>query len=197
MTFEAHWAPCVCQPKDMQDLATLHATQFAVDLLYILLSLVTGCTIMLESNWGWEGNTDEQVRWFALKRPSKSRHCDATTTFAKWVLLSRMAHPQSIRGWRWFCVKHLFMGSTSKSHRKMAPCTPNTSLSKKLQTPFSTAVMLKKVTEGGAFHLLSGHKRQIRVGVLQDSMGLDRWSYSCEYEWLKVGVLESINGGYH
>lgn len=34
--------------------------------------------------------------------------------------------------------------------------------------------MLKKVTEGGAFHLLSGHKRQIRVGVLQDSMGVDR-----------------------
>ena len=48
----------------MQDLATLHATQFAVDLLYILLSLVTGCTIMLESN----GNQTEDGKGIRMTR---------------------------------------------------------------------------------------------------------------------------------
>ena len=48
----------------MQDLAALHATQFAVDLLYILLSLVAGCTIMLESN----GNQTENGKGTRMKR---------------------------------------------------------------------------------------------------------------------------------
>lgn len=148
MTFEAHWAPCVCQPKDMQDLATLHATQFAVDLLYILLSLVTGCAIMLESNWGWEGNKDE-VGWTG--RMICFEKAIQVTSLRRYNNLCQVS---ALAVQEWSTPKHQrvevilrqtsSMGSTSKSHRKMAPCTPNTSLSKKLQTPCSTAVMLKK-----------------------------------------------------
>ena len=84
--------------------------------------------------------------------------------------------------------------STEKLHH--APQTP---LYQTSSDSISTAVTLKtKVAEGGAFHLLSGHKGQIRVGVLQDSIGVG--DFSCQrWTWLKVGILESVvvNDGKH
>ena len=152
MTFEAHWAPCVCQPKDMQDLATLHATQFAVDLLYILLSLVTGCAIMLESTGNQtkdgKGNKDE-IGWTG--RMICFEKAIQVTSLRRYNNLCQVS---ALAVQEWPTPKHQrvevilrqksSMGLHFQSHRKMAPCTPNTSLSKKLQTPFSTAVMLKK-----------------------------------------------------